>query len=216
MIQSDVAHGMNAVFWRLLTSESLTGLTVLDVGTGAGRVALALAPHCRQVVGIDRDAKLLDDARRRAAGLNLTNVELVAGDAEAMEYASFAPDVVVAHLCMSDAIAERAGRAVAAGRVFAFVAFHADHWRETGRRSRFAYDEDQARDLLARTGFTIEHLEVDRDVQTFSSLEEGLAAAIGLEEKWRSDGRWVRYLKFLEKGGRTLTRSHLVVKARRL
>ncbi len=216
MIQSDVAHGMNAVFWRLLTSESLTGLTVLDVGTGAGRVALALAPHCRRVVGIDRDAKLLDDTRRRAAGLNLTNVELVAGDAEAMEYASFAPDVVVAHLCMSDAIAERAGRALAAGRVFAFVAFHADHWRETGRRSRFAYDEDQARNLLARTGFTIEHLEVDRDVQTFSSLEEGLAAAIGLEEKWRSDGRWVRYLKFLEKGGRTLTRSHLVVKARRL
>jgi predicted TPR repeat methyltransferase len=179
-------------------------------------VALALAPHCRRVVGIDRDAKLLDDTRRRAAGLNLTNVEFVAGDAEAMEYASFAPDVVVAHLCMSDAIAERAGRALAAGRVFAFVAFHADQWRETGRRSRFAYDEDQARNLLARTGFTIEHLEVDRDVQTFSSLEEGLAAAIGLEEKWRSDGRWVRYLKFLEKGGRTLTRSHLVVKARRL
>ncbi len=216
MIQSDVAHGMNAVFWQLLTSESLTGLTVLDVGTGAGRVALALAPHCRQVVGIDHDAKLLDDARRRAAGLTQMNVEFVAGDAEAMEYASFAPDVVVAHLCMSDAIAERAGRALAAGRVFAFVAFHADQWRETGRRSRFAYDEDQARNLLARTGFTIEHLEVDRDVQTFSSLEEGLAAAIGLEEKWRSDGRWVRYLKFLEKGGRTLTRSHLVVKARRL
>ena len=41
------------------------------------------------------------------------------------------------------------------------------------------------------------------------------AAAIGFSERWKSDGRWFRYIKFLEEGGRTLTRSHLVVKARR-
>src|SRR6185503_9029637 len=43
------------------------GLTVLDVGTGAGRVALALAPHARQIVAVDRDAGAIDEARRRAA-----------------------------------------------------------------------------------------------------------------------------------------------------
>src|SRR5436309_2067860 len=43
----------------------------------------------------------------------------------------------------------------------------------------------------------------------------GLAAVVGLEDKWRSDGRWFRYIKYLEEGGRTLTRSHLIVKARR-
>ena len=46
-------------------------------------------------------------------------------------------------------------------------------------------------------------------------MKQALATAIGLEEKWKSDGRWVRYLKFLEEGGRTLTRSSLIAKARK-
>jgi hypothetical protein len=116
---------------------------------------------------------------------------------------------------MSDAIVERAARALAPGRVLAFVAFHADQWCETGRPSRFAYDETQMTSLLDRAGLDVECLEVDREEQRFASVEEGLAAAIGLAERWRADGRWVRYLKFLENGGRTLTRAHLVVKARR-
>jgi hypothetical protein len=64
-------------------------------------------------------------------------------------------------------------------------------------------------------GFAPEVLEVERDVARFGSVEEGLAAAVGLEDKWRADGRWFRYIKFLEEGGRTLTRVHLIIKARR-
>jgi len=167
------------------------------------------------VIGIDRDPGAIDEARRRGRLARAENVEFAVADAEDVEYARFAPDLVVAHLCMSDAIVERAGRALAPGQVLAFVAFHADQWRETGRRSRFAYDEDQMIVLLDRAGFQAECLEVDREELRFASVEEGLAAAIGLAERWRADGRWVRYLKFLEEGGRTLTRAHLVVKARR-
>jgi len=58
-------------------------------------------------------------------------------------------------------------------------------------------------------------IEVEREVTRFASVEEGLAAAVGLEDKWRVDGRWFRYVAFLEAGGRTLTRAHLLVKARR-
>lgn len=207
--------GIDPRFLALVTAEPLAAATVLDVGTGAGCLALALAPHCGRVVGIDRDPRLIEEARRRAAAAGVVNAEFVVADAESTDYAVFGPDAVVAHLCMSDAIAERAARALIRGRILAFVAFHADQWRETGRRSRFAYDEEQARALLARLGFAVEHLAVDRRVQTFASVEEGLAAAVALEEKWREDGRWFRYLRFLEEGGRTLTRSHLVVKARR-
>ena len=87
--------------------------------------------------------------------------------------------------------------------------------RETGRPSRFAYDEDRLRRLLAACGLVVEHVEVERHVQQFGSVEEALASAIGLEEKWRSDGRWFRYVKFLEEGGRTLTRALLIATARR-
>jgi SAM-dependent methyltransferase len=209
------AEGISPTFLALLEGEPLRRLAVLDIGTGRGRVALMLAARCRRVVGVDRDAVVIDEARRRAAALGLKNVEFVVADAEALEYAIFEPDLVVAHLCMADAIAERAGRALAPGRVFAFTAFHVDQWRETGRRSRFAYDEEQARRLLERTGFGVEQLEVEREVRTFRSVEEALAAVVGLEERWRQDGRWFHYIKFLENGGRTLTRSYLVVKARR-
>jgi len=197
----------------LLDGEDLAGLRVLDVGTGRGRLALALAPRCGRVVGIDVDPHAIEQARRNARGAH--NVEFVVADGEATEYAVFDPDAVVAHLCMSDAIVERAGRALARGRVFAFAALHADQWRETGRRSRFAYDEAQTRRALQRAGFAVEHLSVERTVREFASVEEGLAAAVGLEEKWKADGRWFHYIKFLEQGGRTLTRSHLHVRARR-
>src|SRR6267378_3456567 len=209
------AEALSPAFLELLEAEPLGELTVLDVGTGAGRLALALAPRARAVVGVDREARLIDEARKSAAAAGLTNLRFVVGDVEVEEYAPFRPDMVVAHLCVSDAIAERAGRVLKQGQVFAFVALHTDQWKETGRPSRFAYGETGARRLLKRTGFTLDHLEVERDVKAFSSVEEGLAAAVGLQEKWKVDGRWFRYVKFLEDGGRTLTRAHLVVKARK-
>jgi hypothetical protein len=69
--------------------------------------------------------------------------------------------------------------------------------------------------VLDEAGFLVEHMAVERQVETFGSVEEALAAVLGLEERWRVDGRWFHYIRFLEEGGRTLTRSHLVVKARR-
>jgi hypothetical protein len=96
------------------------------------------------------------------------------------------------------------------------VSFHVDQWKETGKVSRFAYDEARMRAALESRGFSVEALEVEREVRRFDSVEEGLAAAVGLEDRWKADGRWFRYIAFLESGGRTLTRSHLLVKARRV
>jgi SAM-dependent methyltransferase len=213
--------GVSRTFWALLKVERLAEACVLDVGTGTGRLALALAPHCRHVVGIDRDAEAVEEATRRAEERRLANVDFVVLDAEAPEdydgvMAGWGhPGLIVAHLCVSDRIIQNSSRSLAPGRTLAFVAFHADQWRETGRRSRFAYDEDKARRVLAECGFVVEHLEVEQEVQRFDSVEAALAAAIGLQERWKADGRWFHYMRFLEEGGRTLTRSHLIVKARK-
>ncbi len=209
------AEGPSPAFLELLAAEPLAELSVLDVGTGAGRLALALAARCRAVVGVDREARLIEEARKAAAGAGLTNVRFVVGDVEVEEYAPFKPDMVVAHLCMSDAIAERAGRALKPGQVFAFVAFHTDQWKETGRPSRFAYGEVGVKRLLKRCGFAVERLDVAREVAQFETVEQGIAAAGSLKAQWKQDGRWPRYVKFLQEGGRTLTRARLVVRARR-
>ena len=211
----ETAEGLSPAFLELLRAEPLGALTVLDVGTGSGRLALALAPHCRAVVGVDRDARLIDEARKKAVAAGVAKARFVVGDVEIEEYAPFKPDMVVAYLCMSDAIVERAGRVLKPGQLLAFVAFHTDQWKETGRPSRFGYGETGMRRLLKRTGFAVEHLAVEYQVQQFETVEQGLAAAVALQEKWKADGRWFRYVKFLEEGGRTLTRAHLVVKARK-
>jgi SAM-dependent methyltransferase len=209
------AEGLSPRFLSLLSQEDLASLRVLDVGCGAGRVALALASASRWVVGLDREADLIAEAGGRAKRAGLANAEFHVADVEKEEYHSWAPGLVTAHLCASDAIIERSARARPSRGCLAMVAFHVDQWRETGKVSRFAYDEARMRAVLERVGFSVEALEVDQSVQRFGSVEEALAAAVGLQERWRADGRWFRYIQFLESGGRTLTRSHLIVKARR-
>src|SRR2546428_1045106 len=197
----ETSEGLSPTFLELLRLEPLGKLTVLDVGTGAGRLALALAPLCRAVVGIDREARQIDEAKKRAAAAGLANVRFVVGDVEVEDYAPFKPDMVVAHLCMSSAIAERAGRVLRPGRVFAFVAFHADQWKETGHPSRFAYREVGARRLLKRSGFAVERLAVEREVATFESVEQGLSAAAALPGQLQGGARRGRHREVLGGGG---------------
>ncbi|MGH7268136.1 MAG: hypothetical protein ACREMB_25240, partial [Candidatus Rokuibacteriota bacterium] len=165
---------------------------------------------------LDTDAGALVEARRRARRAGVGNVLFVVGDAEQVDYRTLGRfDVVAAHLCMSDAIVQRAAAALSRGRVLAFAAFHVDQWRETGRASRFAYEEARAEAVLGGAGFRVEGLEVERSVRRFESVQEGLEATEGFRSRWEADGRWAGWERFLGEGGRTLTESRLVVRARR-
>jgi SAM-dependent methyltransferase len=207
--------GISPRFMALLEAERLGTKRVLDVGCGWGRLTLALARDAAWVVGLDRDAALIREARKRAAAAGRANVEFHEADVEREEYGRWSPDVVTAHLCASDAIVERAARALPPAGCLAMVAFHVDQWRETGKISRFAYDAPRMDGALRSAGLTPTVLEVETDVVRFASVEEGLAAAVALADRWKQDGRWHRYIAFLESGGRTLTRSHLIVLARK-
>ena len=112
-------------------------------------------------------------ARRLAGEAGFTNVEFHEADVEREEYARWRPDLVTAYLCASDAIVELAGRALAPGQCLAMVAFHVDQWRETGKVSRFAYDESRMERVLRASGFLPEVIEVESDVLRFASVEEG-------------------------------------------
>ncbi|HTS73314.1 MAG TPA: methyltransferase domain-containing protein [Gaiellaceae bacterium] len=56
----------------------------LDSGTGTGALAFALAPHVREVVGVDVVPELLEQARKRAA--QVPNATFVEGDANALPF----------------------------------------------------------------------------------------------------------------------------------
>lgn len=72
---------------RFLADAGLApGMTVLDVGSGAGDVAFAAAdlvgPHGR-VIGVDLNPVILETARLRAAAEGRCNVAFIAGDCRA-------------------------------------------------------------------------------------------------------------------------------------
>lgn len=92
----------------------------LDAGTGAGTLALALAPLVGEVVGIDLVPQLLDEARRHAPA----NATFIEGDATALPFESFSFDLACSrrtlhHVSRPElALAELARVAVPGGSVF--------------------------------------------------------------------------------------------------
>jgi ubiquinone/menaquinone biosynthesis C-methylase UbiE len=74
---------------RLDTLVQLRGdERALDVGSGTGALAFALAPRVREVVALDRDPAMAERARAAAPA----NVEVVVGDGEHMPFDSFSFD----------------------------------------------------------------------------------------------------------------------------
>lgn len=66
-----------------------TGMRVLEIGSGAGDVALMLAElvgTSGQVVGVDVNSTILETARQRASDAGIKNVEFVAGDARTLAF----------------------------------------------------------------------------------------------------------------------------------
>jgi len=72
----------------------LTGRTVLDVGTGTGRIALFLTRAGASVTGLDASKEMLKVARERASAAHAA-IHFVAGDAHALNFPDRSFDVVV-------------------------------------------------------------------------------------------------------------------------
>jgi ubiquinone/menaquinone biosynthesis C-methylase UbiE len=113
-----IAEEQEAVVARFLAPVG--GSTVLDVGTGTGRAAIALASRGAVVTGVDASAEMLAVAARRAAQAGLT-VTLARGDAHGLAFGDRSFDAVVCLRVLMHAPGWRASLAelcrVARGRV---------------------------------------------------------------------------------------------------
>jgi ubiquinone/menaquinone biosynthesis C-methylase UbiE len=66
----------------------------LDIATGAGHTALALAPHVAQVTAYDLTEPMLAETARNAAARGLSNVTTRQGPAESLPFADASFDIV--------------------------------------------------------------------------------------------------------------------------
>ena len=64
------------------------GMKVLDIGSGAGDVAMAAAELVGddgKVIGVDMNAEILETARARVQGAGFANIQFLAGDARTLD-----------------------------------------------------------------------------------------------------------------------------------
>jgi SAM-dependent methyltransferase len=87
-----VASREAETFTRL--AGPLAGRTVLDVGTGTGRIALLLTTAGASVTGVDASEEMLKLARQRASAEHAV-VQFLIGDAHALAFPDRSFDVVV-------------------------------------------------------------------------------------------------------------------------
>jgi SAM-dependent methyltransferase len=140
---------------------------VLDSGTGAGTLALALAPLVGEVVGIDLVPELLDAARRDAP----SNATFVEGDAAALPFEDYSFDLTCSrrtlhHVSRPELVfAEMARVTKPGGRIFVddqlapmdpLAAFELDRFerRRDPSHHRTLADGD-LRDLFASNGLVL-------------------------------------------------------------
>ncbi|MFS0770695.1 ArsR/SmtB family transcription factor [Sphingomonas sp. 1P08PE] len=124
--------------------------TLIDIGTGTGRMLELFAGHADAALGIDRSSEMLRLARAKLAGA--ANTELRQADLYALPMADGAADVAIIHHVLH--FAQQPGAAIGeAARVLApggrlLIADFAPHDRE----------ELRARDAHVRLGFADEQI----------------------------------------------------------
>jgi ubiquinone/menaquinone biosynthesis C-methylase UbiE len=87
------ASGQDLVW--LVEAAALTGTErVLDVATGGGHTAFALAPHAAEVVALDLTRPMLEVAQKEATARQLHNIRFLEGNAQAIPCTDNSFDIV--------------------------------------------------------------------------------------------------------------------------
>jgi len=99
---------------------------VLDVATGTGNTAFALAPHVRRVVGLDLTREMLLEGRRMAAARSIANLDWVIGDAMRLPFQEGTFDLYAVraaphHFADPDVFLAEAFRVLKPGREAVFI-----------------------------------------------------------------------------------------------
>jgi SAM-dependent methyltransferase len=142
---------------------------VLDVATGTGNTALALAPQVLRVVGLDVASAMLDQARARAQAEKIDNAEFVSGSAEEIPFSDGEFSLVVSrhaphHFHRLDTFLNEVRRVLKPGGRFVVadqispspeVAGWVDRWERTRDPSHFRQRTvTEWRELAAAAGFS--------------------------------------------------------------
>ncbi|MGE5404034.1 MAG: class I SAM-dependent methyltransferase, partial [Candidatus Saccharibacteria bacterium] len=155
-----------------------TEYVVLDVATGAGHTALALAPQVKQVTAIDITGQMLAQARAETEIRGLDNIDFIEADVHKLPFADDVFDVVACRYAahhfseIQTAIDEMHRVLKPGGRLYILdcsvvgdaatkdIVNKAETLRDDSHIC--LYSKEEWKTMLAKAGFQVKHSEVQR------------------------------------------------------
>lgn len=136
--------------------------SLLDVGTGTGRIAELLGPRAAHVTALDKSPEMLRIARARLQHLPSGHADLVQGDFSALPFADAAFDTLTFHQVLHYAqdpggvLAEAARVTRPGGRVAVvdFAAHDREELRSVHAHARLGFSDEAMLVMLAEAGFS--------------------------------------------------------------
>ena len=138
---------------------------LLDIGSGTGSSAEALADMADHITGLDRSPEMLNMARARLADVPADRWDLVQGDFHALPFAKHSFDTVLLHQVLHFAanpllpLAEAARVCVPGGRIAIvdLAAHNHEELRERHAHERLGFSDEQMLEWLSAHGFALEN-----------------------------------------------------------
>lgn len=177
-----VSHARGRDLERLMSDLRLGGSErALDVATGTGFTAAALASHSSEVLGVDANSEMLTQARKLTAERGLSNLDFLLGSAESLPLSDTSVDVVTCrraahHFRSKEAFLLEAGRVLKQGGKIGIVDMvpHDGFGKEYNELERtrdtthvFAEETESWRSMLVSCGFRVSRCEVQEERVSF-------------------------------------------------
>jgi ubiquinone/menaquinone biosynthesis C-methylase UbiE/DNA-binding transcriptional ArsR family regulator len=158
--------------------------TMLDLGTGTGRLLELFAPHYQSAVGIDMSREMLAVARAKLENAGITKASIRQGDVSAPPVERGRFDLVAIHqvLHYSDepqVVLTEAARALRAGGTLLVVDFGShdlEYLRDKHAHQRLGFSDEQMTGWFRDTGLSFERVE---QFSSHSKSKTGIAVSGG-------------------------------------
>jgi ubiquinone/menaquinone biosynthesis C-methylase UbiE len=141
--------------------------TLVDLGTGTGRMLEVLAPFYKRGIGLDSSREMLAVARSRLAGAAITHAQVRLGDIGDLDVAVGPADVVVIHQVLH--YFDDPGRMLAQARrllkpggemiIVDFAPHDLEFLRSEHAHRRLGLSQDQMRSWAATAGLVVDAIE---------------------------------------------------------
>ena len=160
--------------------------TMLDLGTGTGRLLELFAPHYQSAVGIDMSREMLAVARAKLESAQITKASIRQGDVSAPPVERGRFDLVTIHQVLHysgepQVVVNEAARALRAGGTLLVVDFAShdlEYLRDRHAHQRLGFSDEQMTGWFRDAGLSFERVEL------FSSAETGESGSGLIVKLW--------------------------------